>query len=441
MARTKRHKNNIMEIRDPVHGSIAILDEEVPIIEHPLFQRLRNIKQLGLSEYAFPGATHTRYLHSIGVCHVATLIFNKIFPTAQMPKADFLRLRETVRIACLLHDIGHAPLSHATECIMPLRKNLKLPTQLLKFLPKDQRATHEDYTLKSILDSSLSEAFKLINAEFGVTPRAVASLISGFDLEPSYFLIQKKNYFPVLHQLVSSELDCDRMDYLLRDSYFCGVSYGKIDLDWIINSLSLADLNNEIFLALSQRSISTFDDFLLSRFHMFLMIYFHYRSVCLEQMLHRYFNSADNGYFFPIDIEDYQNHDDHYLIKILRNSKNSWAQKIISNSIPTKIFETYGPHLDKKFLAVEQILKNAKIDFIKCESKGRLSKYYEKNQEQKYNLQIEKQYSATNDRFMNLKDATRLFERYSETHAVKRIHANIEKHPQLQNQISKILKQ
>ena len=100
-----------MEIRDPIHGSIHILDEFIPIIRHNFFQRLRNIKQLGLSEYVFPGATHSRFLHSIGVMSVGTRAFDKLFAD-KLHKEDFRRLKETFKLACLLHDIGHAPLSH-----------------------------------------------------------------------------------------------------------------------------------------------------------------------------------------------------------------------------------------------------------------------------------------------------------------------------------------
>lgn len=223
-----------MEVRDPVHGSIKILDEEKPIIEHPFFQRLRNIKQLGFSEFVFPGATHTRYIHSIGVMDVSSKVFDQLFKD-KILNPDISRLRETVRLACLLHDIGHAPLSHTTEFVMPPVHKLKLAK---RFVSNDNaQATHEDYTTKIIVESSFAESFKDVEKSFGVNPDNIAELISGNTSEPEYFTYQNINYFPLLHQLVSSEMDCDRMDYLLRDSYFCGVSYGKFDLDWIIDNM------------------------------------------------------------------------------------------------------------------------------------------------------------------------------------------------------------
>ena len=247
-----------MEIRDPVHGSIAIHDEEIPILEHAFFQRLRSIKQLGFAEYIFPGATHTRYLHSIGVMYVSAQAFSKIFQN-KITGVDFYRLQETLRLACLLHDIGHAPLSHSTESVMPKVSELKLPAGFV-IGNDDRQATHEDYTLKSIVDSSFTESFKKVNLKYGVKPNAVAELILGKNLEPDYFTIGNINYFPLLHQLVSSEIDCDRMDYLLRDSYFCGVSYGKHDLDWVIENLESYPINGKAFLGISEKAISTFDN-------------------------------------------------------------------------------------------------------------------------------------------------------------------------------------
>ena len=415
-----------MEIRDPLHGSIGIASFEEAIIEHPFFQRLRNILQLGLSEYAFPGATHTRYLHSIGVSHLATLTFDKIFDPILMSKNEKQRLKLTLRLAALLHDVGHAPLSHSTECVMPLRAQLKIPPSLAA--DPQQRATHEDYTLLAITNSSLTDAFNEVKAAFGVEPFHVACLIKGIDATQGAFLIDNVDYFPVLHQLISSELDCDRMDYLQRDSYFCGVSYGKFDFDWIIDNLHVGIKNNKAFLAISERALATFDDFLLSRFHMFLMVYFHYRAVCLEQMLYKYFSSKDNAYHFPTNIEDYVLHDDHFLTGILRQSSNKWAKKIVTNDIPEKIFETFANSNENKFSAIVKILDQHKMEYIICESKGRLSKYYSDSQGPSYPLMMKKQYPVPHSSYVPVSEATQLYKRYSDAHAVKRLHVDLPYH-------------
>ncbi len=414
-----------MEIRDPVHGSIPIDDAEIEILEHPFFQRLRNIKQLGFSEYVFPGATHTRYLHSIGVMNVASMVFNSLFKGNQ--SAEIHRLRETLRLGCLLHDIGHAPLSHSTESVMPMVSALKLPLQFQE--KTDRQATHEDYTIKSIVDSSFTSSFASVKSAYGVHPEAVAQLVTGVCLDKAAFTVNGINYFPLMHQLVSSEMDCDRMDYLLRDSYFCGVSYGKFDLDWIIDNLKICIEGNDAYLGISERAISTFDDFLLSRFHMFMMVYFHYRAVCLEQMLLRYFQSAKNEYAIPADIEAYLDHDDPYLYKVLKNSKNEWAQRVVRNDIPKKILETFGGvHMDK-MAALEKFFLAENIDYIKCSSKGRLSKYYSASSPQQiYPMKVMRESALSKDfkTIKNIQEATDLFQKYSESHAVNRIHCDFE---------------
>jgi hypothetical protein len=416
-----------MEIRDPVHGSIAIYDAEIPIIENEFFQRLRNIKQLGFSEFVFPGATHTRYLHSIGVANVGTLVFNALFKDRLYDK-DVQRLRQTLRLGCMLHDIGHAPLSHATESVMPEVSALKLPT---RFAPaKDRQASHEDYTLKSIVDSSFTQSFHAVRSELGVTPEAVAELVLGETRDPGYFTLDGVDWFPLMHQLVSSEMDCDRMDYLLRDSYFCGVSYGKFDLDWIVDNLKACTEGGRVYLGISERAVSTFDDFLLSRFHMFMMVYFHYRAVCLEQMLMRYFKATGTSeYAIPADIEAYLEHDDPHLWKVLKKSQDPWARRVVRNDIPKKIMETFGPEGVDRMDELEKYLSSRNIDYIKCSSKGRLSKYYTDSTPLKeFPMKVLRESPMGGPRrHLNVNEATDLFEKYSKSHAVTRLHLDFEK--------------
>jgi len=414
-----------LEIRDPVHGSIHILAEEAPIIRAPFFQRLRNIKQLGFSEYVFPGATHTRFLHSIGVMNVGDRAFEKLF-SGFKKSSDYIRIKESFKLACLLHDIGHAPLSHTTEIVMPPLSELKIPQEFLSEndINNDRRATHEDYTIKSIADSSFSESFKRIEETYGVTRKHVADLIRGTTKDHQYFTISGINYFPLLHQLVSSELDCDRMDYLLRDSYFCGVSYGSYDLDWLIDNLEVCVENDVASLGITERAVVTFDDFLLSRYHMFVMVYFHYRAVCLEQLLYKYFETSPNEYTIPADIEKYIEHDDHFLMKIMRNSKNRYAGEIVRNEIPPKVYESFNEqqlgHLEK----MQQYLQNEGIEHIRCSSRGRLSKYYEEElRGPDYKMKVVRKYFGTEkSQTFNIDQATDLFQKFSKSHEINRLH-------------------
>ena len=428
-----------MEVRDPIHGSIAIKPEEESILFHPFFQRLRNIKQLGFSEFSFPGATHTRYIHALGVMQVTEQIFDYLFPK-HIQGSEHIRLKETLRLAGLLHDIGHAPLSHASESVMPMVSTLELPSEFTE--KNDRQATHEDYTLKAIVDSSFTDSLKQVKSKFGVEHNQIASLITGHCLDESYFTINGINYFPLMHQLVSSELDCDRMDYLLRDSHFTGVSYGIYDLDWICQNISPAIIDGKAHLGISERAVSTFDDFLLSRFHMFITVYFHYRAVCLEKMLYNFFQESPLEYKIPSSIEEYLDHDDHYLTKILRNSSNRWAKGIITNVVPEKVFESFDDS-DERLQIIENYFDKHQIEYIKCSSKGRLSKYYTEAQADPNELSIYvvKQYPNKNNRYQPISQATSLYERYSQAHAITRLHCDWEALDQThRNELDRIIR-
>lgn len=418
-----------MEIRDPVHGSIHILDEEIPIIRDDFFQRLRNIKQLGFSEFVFPGATHTRFIHSIGVMNIATKAFDLLFKK-HAEDVDFQRLKETLKLAALLHDVGHAPMSHSTETVMPNLSELKIPSEFLskKDRNQDRQATHEDYTIKAIVDSHFAESFNLVEKKFGIKKKYIAELITGHTNDPDYFTIKNINYFPILHQLVSSELDCDRMDYLLRDSYFCGVSYGSYDLDWLLDNLEICVLDSKAYLGINERAVVTFDDFLLSRYHMFIMVYFHYRAVCLEQLLYKYFKTSPNEYKIPASIEEYIEHDDHYLMKVLKRSKNKYAEAIIKNQVPQKIFESFNEGQEKTLNEIEAYLVSENIEYIRSSSQGRLSKYYvDESSSSKFDMKVVRKLFNSDDRtIFNINEATDLFTKFSKSHAVNRLHCEFD---------------
>ncbi|NOT79656.1 MAG: HD domain-containing protein [Bacteriovoracaceae bacterium] len=418
-----------MEIRDPVHGSIHILDEEIPIIRDDFFQRLRNIKQLGFSEYVFPGATHTRFIHSIGVMNIASSAFDRLFK-GRLNDKNILRLKETFKLACLLHDVGHAPLSHSTETVMPKLSELNIPKDFLslKDQKQDRQATHEDYTIKSIVDSSFAGSFSLVEKKFGLERKHIADLITGHTSDPQYFTIEGINYFPVLSQLVSSELDCDRMDYLLRDSYFCGVSYGSYDLDWMLDNLEICIDDNKAYLGINERAVVTFDDFLLSRYHMFIMVYFHYRAVCLEQLLYKYFKTSPTEYVIPASIEEYIEHDDQYLMKVLKRSKNKYAEAVVKNQVPQKIFESFNEKQELKLSAIQNYLASENIEFIRSSSSGRLSKYYvDETSISKYPMKVVRKLFGSDQKIISdIGEATDLFTKFSKSHAVNRLHCEFE---------------
>jgi uncharacterized protein len=210
-----------MEIKDPVHGTITLARDEVSVVDSAEFQRLRLIKQLGFSEFSFPGATHSRYLHSLGVCHVAGMAFDYIFKNYEFSSQQKRnRFRQVVRLAALLHDIGHGPLSHATEEVMPLRSALGIQIYSNRKNPSaaDVKASHEDYTIKYITDSPLTDILKKSFPE--ITPYHIVCLIDKtLESKDDFFMDGGLNFRTIFSQLVSSEIDVDRMDYLGRDAY------------------------------------------------------------------------------------------------------------------------------------------------------------------------------------------------------------------------------
>ncbi len=291
-----------MEIRDPVHGSIHYSNAEVAVLDTPEYQRLRSIKQLGFSEFSFPGATHNRYLHSIGVGHLAVLAFDSIFGAYPFSKNSVkLRLRQTFRLAALLHDVGHGPLSHTTEEVMPELSALNVKAYGSH---QERQANHEDYTIKYVTESSIADTIKSKFSD--IDPYHVACLIDkNLPEKDDCFKDSGIDFRPILSQLVSSELDVDRMDYLERDSYFCGTNYGKIDMEWLIQNLTLHIVDNKAYLAMNRRALYSFDDFLISRHHMHLMVYFHHKSIIYEEMLNRYLTSKDCTFVLPAYINEY----------------------------------------------------------------------------------------------------------------------------------------
>jgi HD superfamily phosphohydrolase len=434
----------VREVRDPLHGAIGVEPHELRILDHPLFQRLRHIGQLGFSDLSFPGATHTRYLHSTGAMHLAGRAFDQIMEdrlTPPLPEARRKELRRLVRTAALLHDLGHAPFSHATEFAMPSIGALSVPAyaeQPAVYRP-EQQATHEDYTIKILTDSSLTPA---IERDGGPSALAVAGLVDPqLRVDPACYEAGGLDWRPILQQLISSELDVDRMDYLRRDSHYAGVEYGVFDLTWLLGNLAAHVVDGRVFLALQARALYTFDDFLIARYHMFLMVYYHYRSVAYEEMLKRYFQDGGDGYQLPSSIEEYVGADDHQLVSHLRKSNNPWARRIIERREYKLLVERHGSPEDIDLSTVSARLASAGIPTISTTSRGVLSKYFTKRQalEGQETLPLAKlghagaktppiwvlhqRYQGAEDRrATELEHSTDLFERYSSQRRIGRIY-------------------
>lgn len=319
-------KEKTLQIRDPIHGTLQLSRREVAVVDHPAFQRLRLIKQLGLADLAYPGATHTRYAHGLGTQHVATRMLQSLLRHFELQASEAKRLVQTLRLAALFHDLGHAPLSHTTERFMPMVSELDLGP----FAPTEvRRATHEDYTLAIVTRSSLADVIRARFEGDGVTPEDVAAIIAGHAVgDGARFVIQGRDWLPLLVQCVSSELDADRMDYLLRDSYYAGVPYGRYDHEWLLDNLLPVEEGGHIFLGLDARAGFGFEDYLLSRHHMFLAVYLNHIPIAYEAMLARYHLDAPEELELPADVDAYLSCDDVFLLHRLRTSKSPWAQRM-----------------------------------------------------------------------------------------------------------------
>jgi HD superfamily phosphohydrolase len=410
-----------MEIRDPIHGPIVLSEGEVAVLRCRAFQRLRHIKQLGFAELVFPGATHNRMLHSLGVLHLAGQAFDAVFRDAAWLPADArARLRQTLRLAGMLHDVGHAPLSHSSESIFPALEALSLAG--VEAGDRARQARHEHFTVELLLHSELGPIVDAALAPHGGNARHVAALLhDGVQLADAPFHVAGRDLRSVLGALCSGEVDVDRMDYLLRDSYFAGVSYGRFDHDWLISHLTHhQDDAGRVHLALRDRALYTFDDFLLSRMHMFLMVYFHAKVVCFDQMLRCFYEELD-GFRLPATAEDFLALDDAAIWALLRQhaGRSRWAERIVRGA-PLRLLAERGWHGRADDLdAFEAALAGEQIDFFRVTSTGALSKYRRRGEGngQIYVI-VQPQVGAPS--VVPLGEATRLFDRFADTTRMER---------------------
>ena len=228
--------------RDPVHNIIRLQTDSdegelmMRLIDAAEFQRLRRIKQLGLGLYTYQGAEHSRFTHSLGALHLMTRVLDRLSENHTIDAED----RVAARAAALLHDVGHGSFSHVMEKVLNFH--------------------HERWTVQVILDEH-SEIGQLLRSHSHDLPHKVASIIEG-KFQPS-----------ALAQLVSSQLDVDRMDYLLRDSLMTGAKYGIYDLEWIINALAIDEAEDRIYV--QARGLYAVEEYLQARYYMFRQVYFH----------------------------------------------------------------------------------------------------------------------------------------------------------------------
>ncbi len=417
-----------MEVRDPLHGAIQLGPAEVAIVDHPFVQRLRGVKQMGFSELPFPGAVHTRYAHSLGAMELAGRGFDSVFRRDPFGDAAArTRFRDIVRVAALCHDLGHAPFSHCTEFAMPPLRPLGVsayePDAVRSRL--DDTASHEDYTIAVLTQSTLN---RTISAHFPFTGHHVAALVSREVSVPDDFFIHGgRDYRRILSQLISSELDVDRLDYLVRDSYYSGARYGEIDLNWLLSNLEWHDgPDGHVSLMLDQRAVYAFDDFMISRYHMFMSVYFHHKSVVYEEMLRRHFASPARAWNFPTEIEDYLHLDDVAMHSYLRGNSDEWARRIVERRPYRRVVERHGNEHEVDLTEARARLDAAGIDHLAAGSTGKLSRYSAmgKKREGAPAIWVIDRSPGAREATSRLEDATAIFARYQEARHITRLYVH-----------------
>jgi uncharacterized protein len=243
---------------DPLHGAIA-LDFNDPteallskLIDTPAFQRLRRIRQLGTANVTFHAAESSRFTHSIGVMAIARRAFDRIANAYPQLKPH----RPVVLCAALLHDIGHGPFSHTAEEIFG--------------------SQHEQWT-----ERILQESLPIRTALNAFHPALLENIVQVY---------HKKHPVPLVWQLVSSQLDCDRLDYLMRDSYFTGASYGKIDLDRILMAMGYDPVSQQLVVA--RKGMAAIEHYLIVRYFMYAQVYNHPKNIAATWILNQAFDRA-----------------------------------------------------------------------------------------------------------------------------------------------------
>ncbi|NLC05967.1 MAG: HD domain-containing protein [Erysipelothrix sp.] len=248
--------DEVKVLRDPVHEYVRIEYEVIwKLLDTPEFQRLRRIHQLGGSYMVYHGAEHSRFSHSVGVYEIARRMINEV-----KGLKDVLNEYEQIVVLCaaLLHDVGHGPFSHAFESVTGI--------------------SHETMTIRIILE--------------GPTLRPLLDSVSNTLAKDICRVIDHSHPKTLLTQMISSQIDADRMDYLLRDSYFTGVSYGEYDIERILRTLRIENDR----LVIKESGMNAVEDYIMARYQMYWQVYYHPTSRAYEIMLLHIFKRIKDVY-------------------------------------------------------------------------------------------------------------------------------------------------
>ena len=276
-------KKNYLDIIDPIHDFIRVYEHELSIIDNPIFQRLRRIRQLSGAHLTYPAAQHTRFEHSLGVMHIASQAGNALHEKGIVTSDDI----EILRLSGLLHDIGHGPFSHLFEEII-----------------QEKKISHEDFGKEIILKSDIGDDL----SKNGFNKKLIAKVTFG------------DSKFQYMNEIVSGTLSADMMDYLQRDGYFTGAEHAKIDHKRITQSLDI----HKKKLALERSALYSFESMMHSRYQMFKAVYFHKTVRAAEVMLLEALRLSDDEFgFSTFNLNEFVNLTDEYVLSSLLSSKSS----------------------------------------------------------------------------------------------------------------------
>ncbi len=276
-------KKSYLDIIDPIHDFIRVYEHELSIIDDPLFQRLRRIRQLSGAHLTYPAAQHTRFEHSLGVMHIASQAGYALNEKGIFKSDDI----EIIRLAGLLHDIGHGPFSH-----------------LFEELIQEKKISHEDFGKEIILKSEIGDNLSK----------------NGFDKKLITRIAFGNSKFQYMNEIVSGTLSADMMDYLLRDGYFTGAEHAKIDHKRITQSLDV----HQKKLALERSALYSFESMMHSRYQMFKAVYFHKTVRAAEVMLIEALRLSDDEFgFTTFNLNEFVKLTDEYVLSNIISSKSS----------------------------------------------------------------------------------------------------------------------
>lgn len=290
-------------VLDNVHGFIYYTRAEELIMNTLLFKRLQSIKQLSIVNWVFPGSEHTRYIHSLGVMYIA----DKIALRLNLSSDE----RKIVRLAGLLHDIGHYPLSHV--CEFPYKKNLenysyenfckkhnlKVKNEIdefngdsnIQYMEQSSGYHHEKIGAHIVCNND--EIREIVVNECGErAPEIIADMITGN--------IERQDVDPLLVQILHSELDADGIDYLMRDAMFSGTSFGAFELDQLIGCMEIGEYDNSRILCINPKGIAAADQYLINKFFSYSQVVFNKHIEITEWMAEQIVNwmQKNNAFFF-----------------------------------------------------------------------------------------------------------------------------------------------